>query len=104
MQNIHSKEREGTRGLCLLGPARGSSGSHILSMLSFQQNPRREIHSFKSGGSADVTLQPLLDNQVHPKNMHTMQHIPLSLELGGWRDIFISATERDVPTRDSLRI
>ncbi|KAK7815299.1 hypothetical protein U0070_019143, partial [Myodes glareolus] len=55
--------------------------------------------SFKAGGSASATLQPLLDNQVGFKNMQNVDH------LGGWlKDVFISAAERDVYTGDALRI
>ena len=51
-------------------------------------------------------LQPLLDNQIGFKNMEGVQHVPLTLDkaIQLVKDVFVSATERDICTGDGLRI
>ncbi|KAG8444346.1 hypothetical protein GDO86_009508 [Hymenochirus boettgeri] len=60
----------------------------------------------QAGGSASAMLQPLLDNQIGYKNMPNAEQVPLTLEkaIKLVKDVFISATERDVYTGDSLKI
>ncbi|XP_034504854.1 proteasome subunit beta type-1-like [Ailuropoda melanoleuca] len=60
--------------------------------------------SFKTGGSAGATLQPVLDHQVGFKNMQNMDHVPLSLDrvVRLVKDVFISAVERDGFTGGAL--
>ncbi|XP_029450064.1 proteasome subunit beta type-1 [Rhinatrema bivittatum] len=62
--------------------------------------------TFKAGGSASAMLQPLLDNQIGYKNMQNVEQLPLTMEkaIQLVKDVFISATERDVYTGDALKI
>lgn len=59
---------------------------------------------FRAGGSAGALLQPVLDNQVGQKNQTASEKEPLTRERATAiiKDAFISATERDIYTGDSL--
>jgi len=61
---------------------------------------------YVTGGSAAALIQPLLDNQVGLKNQTNADQKPLTLELAKKliKDVFISATERDIYCGDSVDI
>jgi 20S proteasome subunit beta 6 len=63
-------------------------------------------HTYRAGGSAGPLLQPVLDNQIGYKNMQnvTPEPIPLEKAIAVLKDTFISATERDIYTGDSVVI
>ncbi|KAI9581342.1 proteasome subunit beta type-1 [Glossina fuscipes] len=68
-----------------------------------------EKSNSRAGGSAGALLQPVLDNQIGLKNIK-LEHIGFPAELTKERavaiasDAFISATERDIYTGDSVQI
>lgn len=63
-----------------------------------------EKAQYRAGGSAGTLLQPVLDSQVGFKNQPAENVKPLSKEtaVALVRDTFISATERDIYTGDSV--
>ncbi|KAF6201399.1 hypothetical protein GE061_005847 [Apolygus lucorum] len=65
-----------------------------------------EVSKFMAAGSAGHLLQPLLDNQLGQKNMESVAPQTYSLEkaLNVIKDSFISATERDIYTGDSIHL
>ncbi|XP_058835297.1 proteasome subunit beta type-1 [Topomyia yanbarensis] len=65
-----------------------------------------EKTTYRAGGSAGPLLQPVLDNQIGLKNMVDVQPAALQLEkaVSIIKDTFISATERDIYTGDSVII
>lgn len=67
-----------------------------------------EEHNYVAGGSSSALLQPLLDNLVGLKNMEhvddAMKKLSLSQATDIVKDVFISATERDIYCGDSVII
>lgn len=65
-----------------------------------------EKTTYRAGGSAGPLLQPVLDNQIGMKNMVNVQPTPVQLDkaISIIKDTFISATERDIYTGDSVII
>ncbi|XP_053689313.1 proteasome subunit beta type-1 [Sabethes cyaneus] len=65
-----------------------------------------EKNTYRSGGSAGPLLQPVLDNQIGQKNMVNVDPKPVQLDkaISIIKDAFISATERDIYTGDSVVI
>ncbi|XP_011300206.1 proteasome subunit beta type-1 [Fopius arisanus] len=65
-----------------------------------------ERNMYRAGGSSGALLQPLLDNLVGLKNQEKPDREPLTKEkaLAIIKDVFISATERDIYTGDSVSI
>lgn len=65
-----------------------------------------EKSQYRAGGSSFALLQPVLDNQVALKNQSNPDNTPLSKEraVALIKDTFISATERDIYTGDSVII
>ncbi|XP_034947288.1 proteasome subunit beta type-1 [Chelonus insularis] len=65
-----------------------------------------ERNMYRAGGSSGALLQPLLDNQVGFKNQEGAEKEPLTQEkaLKIIKDVFISATERDILCGDGLTI
>lgn len=63
-----------------------------------------ERTKYRAGGSAGSLLQPVLDSQVGRKNQTNPSNEPLRIEeaLAIIKDTFISATERDIYTGDSV--
>lgn len=63
-----------------------------------------EKTTYRAGGSAGALLQPVLDNQVGLKNQLNASTDPITKEraIAIVRDTFISATERDIYTGDSV--
>lgn len=63
-----------------------------------------ERSKYQAGGSAGTLLQPILDNQVGLKNQVGVPQDPITKEraVALARDTFISATERDIYTGDSV--
>lgn len=61
---------------------------------------------YRAGGSAGPLLQPVLDSQVGQKNQPNAVKVPISQEraIALVKDMFISATERDIYTGDSVII
>ncbi|KAK0180874.1 hypothetical protein PV327_003209 [Microctonus hyperodae] len=64
-----------------------------------------ERNMYRAGGSSGALLQPLLDNQVGNKNQEG-EKLPMTMEraLNIIKDVFISATERDILTGDGISI
>lgn len=60
--------------------------------------------TYNAGGSAGALLQPVLDNQIGLKNQLNPSAEPLTIEraVAIIKDTFISATERDIYTGDSV--
>lgn len=65
-----------------------------------------EKTTYRAGGSAGPLLQPVLDNQIGLKNMVNVEPTPVQLDkaISIIKDTFISATERDIYTGDSVII
>ncbi|EAA10482.4 proteasome subunit beta type-1 [Anopheles arabiensis] len=65
-----------------------------------------EMTTYRAGGSAGPLLQPVLDNQIGQKNMLNADPEPVKMEkaISIIKDTFISATERDIYTGDSVII
>ncbi|KAI3390051.1 hypothetical protein SNEBB_009580 [Seison nebaliae] len=65
-----------------------------------------EREEYRAAGSSSSLLQPLLDNQIGMKNQIGEEKKPISIEKGLAliKDVFVSATERDIHTGDSLLI
>lgn len=65
-----------------------------------------ERTTYRAGGSSGALLQPVLDNQIGLKNMVGVEKVPIPLEKSTSiiKDTFISATERDIYTGDSVLI
>ncbi|XP_015122396.1 proteasome subunit beta type-1 [Diachasma alloeum] len=65
-----------------------------------------ERNMYRAGGSSGALLQPLLDNLVGLKNQENPEKEPITKEkaLTIIKDMFISATERDIYTGDSVSI
>ncbi|EDV27456.1 uncharacterized protein TRIADDRAFT_20878 [Trichoplax adhaerens] len=65
-----------------------------------------EKHTYHASGTASSMLQPLLDNQVGYLNQEGVRRVPLTIDKARTliKDVFISATERDMYTGDSLHI
>lgn len=65
-----------------------------------------EKAQYRAGGSSFALLQPVLDNQVGLKNQLNPDKTPLSKDRAVQliKDTFISATERDIYTGDSVVI
>ncbi|XP_055608274.1 proteasome subunit beta type-1 [Uranotaenia lowii] len=65
-----------------------------------------EKTTYRAGGSAGPLLQPVLDNQIGLKNMTDAKAAPVELSkaISIIKDTFISATERDIYTGDSVII
>lgn len=63
-----------------------------------------EKTTYRAGGSAGTLLQPVLDSQVGRKNQVNASTEPISKEraIAIIKDTFISATERDIYTGDSV--
>lgn len=63
-----------------------------------------EQSSFRACGSGGSLLQPLLDNQIGLNNLPNATPEPLEKEkaIKILKDVFISATERDIYTGDSI--
>lgn len=63
-----------------------------------------ERAKYRAGGSAGALLQPVLDNQIGLKNQTNPSTEPLTKEraIAVVKDTFISATERDIYTGDSV--
>lgn len=63
-----------------------------------------ERAKYRAGGSAGALLQPVLDNQIGLKNQSNPSQEPLTKEraVAIIKDTFISATERDIYTGDSV--
>lgn len=65
-----------------------------------------ERSNYRAGGSAGTLLQPVLDSQVGQKNTQNIDKSPIDIEraVALVKDTFISATERDIYTGDSVII
>lgn len=65
-----------------------------------------EKTTYRAGGSAGPLLQPVLDNQIGLKNMvgASTEPVQLAKAVSIIKDTFISATERDIYTGDSVII
>ncbi|XP_063984319.1 proteasome subunit beta type-1 [Diachasmimorpha longicaudata] len=65
-----------------------------------------ERSMYRASGSSGALLQPLLDNLVGLKNQENPDKEPITKEkaLNIVKDMFISATERDIYTGDSVSI
>uniref|UniRef100_A0A1Q3FCX2 Putative proteasome beta type-1 subunit n=1 Tax=Culex tarsalis TaxID=7177 RepID=A0A1Q3FCX2_CULTA len=65
-----------------------------------------EKTTYRAGGSAGPLLQPVLDNQIGLKNMvgASAEPVQLAKAVSIIKDTFISATERDIYTGDSVII
>lgn len=63
-----------------------------------------EKTTYRAGGSSGALLQPVLDNQIGQKNMQGIEVGPVPLEKASSiiKDTFISASERDIYTGDSV--
>lgn len=63
-----------------------------------------ERAKYRAGGSAGALLQPVLDSQIGLKNQSNPTKEPLTKEraVAVIKDTFISATERDIYTGDSV--
>lgn len=75
-------------------------------VFSYDPIGHMERTMYRSGGSSNALLQPLLDNIVGKMNMENPDETPLTKEkaLTIIKDMFISATERDIYTGDSVSI
>jgi len=73
---------------------------------SFDPVGSYEREQYRAGGTGGTILQPLLDNQIGFKNQEGVEPIPLTRERATQliKDVFISATERDIYTGDALHI
>lgn len=73
---------------------------------SFDPIGSYERETYRAGGSGGNILQPLLDNQIGFKNQTGVEQVPLSREkaVALVKDVFISASERDIQTGDALLI
>jgi len=67
-----------------------------------------ERSKYRAGGSSSSLLQPLLDNQVGLKNLdnpdESRRNLSQDEALKIVKDVFISATEREIATGDALLI
>jgi len=65
-----------------------------------------ERETYRAAGSASAILQPLLDNQIGFKNQQNVVKQPLTKEkaVALAKDVFISASERDIYTGDAVEI
>jgi 20S proteasome subunit beta 6 len=65
-----------------------------------------ERHTYRVGGSSAALIQPLLDSQVGLKNQEAVVPRELTVDLAKKlvKDVFISATERDIYCGDSVDI
>lgn len=65
-----------------------------------------ERESYRATGSASSLLQPLLDSKIGLKNQVGVTPTPLTIEeaVAIVKDVFISATEREIETGDGLVI
>lgn len=63
-----------------------------------------EKATYRAGGTSGALLQPVLDNQIGFKNQYGIDKTPVSLEKASSiiKDTFISASERDIYTGDSV--
>lgn len=75
-------------------------------VFSYDPIGHMERSNYRSGGSSNALLQPLLDNIVGKMNMENPDPSPMTKEkaLTIIKDMFISATERDIYTGDSVSI
>ncbi|KAJ8301001.1 hypothetical protein KUTeg_022520 [Tegillarca granosa] len=75
-------------------------------VFSFDPVGSYERESYRAGGSASSMLQPLLDNQIGFKNQQGVERLPLSKDkvVNLVKDVFISASERDIYTGDGIII
>lgn len=75
-------------------------------VFSFDPVGSYEREVYRAKGSASAMLQPLLDNQIGGKNQqnHAKEPIPAKKCVALIKDVFISASERDIYTGDGIVI